>query len=378
MEISAEVQSLFDTIVATRRALHAMPELSEQEFKTSDYIAARLKAMGIRFRRIHTGLVADVRGEESGHTVGYRADIDALPVTEKSGEPFAAAVNMHACGHDGHTAMLLAFAELLTHCRPLYDTRLIFQFGEEGTGGAEKMIEAGALDGVDEIYAFHLCPELDKGKLASADGPLFAGTVEFDVTFTGLAAHCAAREQGRDALGAAVSFVSRLPEMNAGFSSNTLAHAGRLDAGTARNIVADRALVECTYRFFDPAHMEAGMMNAERVLTDITAATGVSHDLTVQSVYDPLIVDGRALRRLREVVTVETCAPRFTSEDFSAYCKRVPGCLAWLGIRDAKYGAPLHSDTFGFDEQALLYGVETFYRLSRARNRFIGGGRGKS
>lgn len=375
MEISAEVQSLFDTLVVTRRALHAMPELSEQEFKTSDYIAARLKALGIRFRRIHTGLVADVKGAESGHTVGYRADIDGLPIAEKSGEPFAAKENMHACGHDGHTAMLLALAELLTRYRPLYDARLIFQFGEEGSGGAEKMIEAGALDGVDEIYAFHLCPELDKGRLASADGPLFAGTVEFDVAFAGLAAHCAARAQGRDALLAAVSFVSRLPEMNAAFSSNTLAHAGRIEAGTARNIVADRALVECTYRFFDPVHMEAGMMNAERILTDISAATGVSHALTVRAVYDPLIVDGRALRRVKEVVNVEPCAPRFTSEDFSAYCKRVPGCLVWLGIRDEKYGAPLHADTFGFDEQALLYGVETFYRLSRARNRFIGAGK---
>lgn len=371
MEISAEVEELFGTLVSTRRALHAMPELSECEFKTGDYIAARLKSLGIRCRRVHTGVIADIKGEESGRTVGYRADIDGLPVKENTGLDFAAAENMHACGHDGHTAMLLTFAQLLTERRPLYNARLIFQFGEEGTGGAEKMIEGGALDGVDEIYAFHLCPELEKGRFASASGPLFAGTVEFDVIFSGVSAHCAVKERGRDALAAAAEFVSRLGEMNAAFRSNTLVHVGRLDAGTARNIVADRATAYCTFRFFDTAHMEAGMMNAERILGEITAATGVGHEIAVRTVYDPLIVDGTALRRVRDVAAIEECPPRYTSEDFSAYCKRVPGCLVWLGTKDENYTAPLHSDKFGFDERALLGGVEIYYRLSRARNAYV-------
>lgn len=371
MEISDEVQALFDTVKADRRALHQIPEVSEAEFKTSDYIAGRLKELGVKFRRIRTGLVADIKGTDGSRTVGYRADIDALPIAERTGEPFAAAENMHACGHDGHTAILLGLATLLTGRKPRYNARLIFQFGEEGAGGAEQMIENGCLDGVDEIYAFHVCPELPVGRFASAAGPLFAGTVEFDVKFAGQAVHCAVKEQGRDALAAAATFVARLGEMNRAFAVNTLVHAGKLTAGTARNVVADSALVECTFRFFDPQHMEAGMMNAERLLGEITEATGVEHDVIVHTVYDPLIVNGLALRRMRAVVEVEDCAPRYTSEDFSAYCKRVPGCLVWLGVRDENHTAPLHSDKFGLDERALLYGLEAFYRLSRVEYGFL-------
>lgn len=371
MDISNAVQSLSDTLVADRRALHAMPEPSECEFRTSDYIAGRLKALGLKTKRIHTGVVVDIKGKDTRRTVGYRADIDGLPIAERSGEPFAAQENMHACGHDGHAAILLGLAELLCAYKPCYNARLIFQFGEEGAGGADKMIAAGALDGVDEIYAFHVCPELPVGRFASAAGPLFAGTVEFDVDFTGVASHCASKSEGRDALAAAVAFVARLGEMNAAFASNTLVHAGRLTAGTARNVVADQATVECTFRFFDPAHMEAGMMNAERILTEITDRTGVQHAVTVHTVYDPLCVSGLALSRMRDVIEVEPCAPRYTSEDFSAYAKRVPGCLVWLGTRDEKYFAPLHSDKFGLDERALLYGLEAFYRLSQTETQCI-------
>lgn len=353
--------------VKIRRDLHRIPERSEQETETSRYICAYLDSLGVRYKRVGTGVYATIKGAKGNGTIGLRADIDALPIVERSGEAFAS-VNgaMHACGHDGHTTILLCLAKLLTENKPARDVRLIFQFGEEGAGGAEKMIEGGALRGVDEIYAFHLCPELEKGAFASAEGALFAGAVEFDVAFTGRAAHCADPEKGADALLAASSFVAELQDIIAPFRGNALIHAGRLTGGEARNIVADRAEVECTFRYFDVNDRERMAMRTEDKLVAISNRTGADHTLTVRCVYEPLIVSAYALSKFRTVAQVVPCAPRYTAEDFSAYCMRVPGCLVWLGIRDEKYRSPLHSDTFGFDETALLYGIEAFYKLVNA------------
>lgn len=364
MDISTPVNNLYAEAVRIRRDLHRMPELSEQEFETSRYIRAFLFKLGLRCKSVGTGLFTTVKGSEGKRTIGFRADIDALPIVEKSGEPFASDNGrMHACGHDGHTTMLLLLARLLVERRPRDNVRLIFQFGEEGAGGAERMIEGGALDGVDEIYAYHVCPELETGKFASSAGALFAGTAEFDVIFNGKAAHCADREQGLDALQAAAQFVAALPQIVEPIRGNALLHVGKLVAGSARNIVADHAEAAATFRFFDPADRENGMMRLERALVEITNRTGVDHTVVVDTVYEPLINSAYALDRFARVAEVEPCAPRYTAEDFSAYCMRVPGCMVWLGIRDSKYGSPLHSDTFGFDERALLYGVEAFYRL---------------
>ncbi len=366
MDISTPVKNLLDDAVSLRRDLHRIPEISECETQTSAYIRAELERIGLRVKSVGTGLYTTVKGTASDRrTIGFRADIDALPIVEKSGEPFASTNGcMHACGHDGHTTALLLLARLLTEHPPQHNIRLIFQFGEEGAGGAERMIEGGALDGVDEIYAYHVCPELEVGKFASAPGALFAGTVEFDVTFTGRASHCATREQGIDALHAAARLVRDLPEIVEPFRNNALLHVGKLTAGSARNIVADKAVAECSFRFFDEADRENGMMRLERKLVEITNATGADHTVVVHSVYRPLINSAYALERFKRFADVEEIAPRYTAEDFSAYCDKVPGCMVWLGIRDEKHTSPLHSDTFGFDEGALLYGIEAFYRLA--------------
>lgn len=369
MEISTPVQNLFEHAVTLRRALHRIPEVSEAEFKTSALIRAELERLKLRVKSVGTGLYTTIKGSEGRRTVGFRADIDALPIVEKSGVPFASDNGcMHACGHDGHTTVLLCLAKLLTEKQPIDNIRLIFQFGEEGAGGAERMIEGGALDGVDEIYAFHVCPELPIGRFASVAGALFAGTVEFDVTFSGKAVHCADREKGIDALHAAALFQIALPEIVQPIAGNTLLHMGKLDAGAARNIVADRAVAMCTFRFFDAADRETGMMRLEHKLVEITNLTGADHTVTVNTVYEPLINSAYALERFRRITEVEPIAPRYTAEDFSAYCLRVPGCMVWLGIGDEQFHAPLHADTFGFDERALLYGIEAFYRLATSRS----------
>lgn len=349
--------------VRVRRELHSMPELSSREFRTGEYIAERLTELGVAFRRAHTGLIADVAGGD-GKTVALRADFDGLPIKERTGLPFASTNGcMHACGHDGHTAMLLAAAKYLSSHKPAHNVRLIFQFGEEGDGGAETMIQRGALDGVDVIYAFHLCPDLDFGRVGTSPDTLFAGVAEFDVEFSGRSSHCAAKEEGVDALAAAVEFASVIDGAREEHK-NTLLHVGKLTAGSARNVVAGSAALECTFRFFDKADREPVLDNLRGLVRETDAKFGTRGKLTVKSVYPPLVCDARCVRVLSSLTDVVTMPGRYTSEDFAFYLERVPGCMAWLGVRDETHTSPLHSDTFDFDERVLAAGAELFIKLA--------------
>ena len=355
---------IYDYMIGVRRALHKMPERSGSEQKTSDFIYAELKSMGYKPKRIATGMICDVRGESSHAGIALRADIDGLPIVEKADCDYKSENGfMHACGHDGHTAMLLHIAKELRERKPIKDVRLIFQYGEEGEAGAEKMISGGAIDGVSEIFAFHLCPELEIGKVASCDGAMFAGVVEFDVEIFGKSCHCADKSRGSDALAAAAEFATISKGVNSDCINNTLFHIGALDGGTARNIVADRALLKCTLRYFDSADTDKLMMRLERMLIDVCNKFGTEHKVIVHAVYPPLVNNPASLSRLRKLADIEECAPKFTAEDFAFYLEKIPGCMCWLGCGDETHRSPLHSDTFGFDEKALEYGVKIYEKL---------------
>ena len=351
-------------LTKARQDLHKLAEPSECEHKTSDYIVSELKTWRHSFKRLHTGVVCNVKGKDASRTVAIRADMDALPIVEKGACAFRASGDcMHACGHDGHMAMALEMARQMQSKTPKYNTRIIFQFGEEGDGGADKMIGMGALDGVDEIFGFHMCPELPVGQVASTDGAMFAGTVEFDVTFGGKSCHCADASEGKDALKAAVRFCHDAQDCNADCRNNTVFHIGKLTGGTARNIVANNATAYCTLRYFDTAVMDKLMMRIEHILVAGDNAFGTEHTVTVNAVYPPLINNPASLAKVRRVCNVLPCAPRFTAEDFAFYLQKIPGCMLWLGCRDDMHTSPLHSDTFGFDERALLTGVDIYEKL---------------
>lgn len=346
-----------------RRRLHALPELSSCEYETSAYLGARLAELGYAPRAAHTGLIADVKGREGGRTIAFRADFDALPIRERTGLPFASANgNMHACGHDGHTAMLLGAAKHFAAHPPARDLRLIFQFGEEGDGGAATMIERGALDGVDEIYAFHLCPDLSKGKIGTNRAALFAGVVEFDVTFAGKSSHCAAKSEGADALAAAVDFVTAARPYSV--SDKTLVHAGKITGGSARNVVADAVKTECSFRYFAVSDRDRIVGDLRKLAAVCGAKYGARGELVIRAEYPPVVNDPACVDKLAGVTTIEEMPGRFTAEDFAFYLERVPGCMAWLGVRDEDHHSPLHSDTFDFDESVLAKGAETFIKLA--------------
>lgn len=358
------MENSLDYLISVRRKLHRLAELSGKEYNTCRFIASELSSFGYKPKTIATGVYCDI-GKGKGR-LAFRADIDALPIKENTsvtGVDFAAdGCVMHACGHDGHTANLLNLARILKGKAPI-PLRLIFQFGEEGIGGSVTMIEGGVLDGVDEIYALHLCPELEQGKVGYCYGGMFAGCVEFDVNISGVAAHCATPEKGADAIKAALD-VAIVAKRSAD-SNGLLLNLGRITGGAARNIVADSCKCEYTLRYYDRAKSESVMLDIERALIKSDETYGTSHELYTQAVYPPLINNALAVDKVRAVMG-DNAVPvphRNTAEDFSEYLLRVPGCMVWLGIKSDGHDSPLHSDTFSFDERALVTGTELFLKL---------------
>lgn len=346
-----------------RQALHQIPEKSCMEFKTSEYIEKALKSFKLKLSKIGTGIVCDIPGENNFIT-GIRCDMDALAITEKTDVEFASKNGfMHACGHDGHMAMVLVMAKILSEKKPKNSVRLIFQFGEESEGGAEVMVNEGAAKNLDEIFAFHLCPELEKGKIATSIGAIFAGAVEFDIEFQGLGAHCANREKGIDVFNAVNDFLNNQSSFNQRYKNNSLFHIGKITGGVARNVVADYAKLECSLRYFDENAREDIMMNIAKLLTSGDGKFGTSHKVLVREVYPPLINSAKAVARVKGVSECDECEPRYTAEDFAFFASVCPACMVWLGIKDEKYASGLHSDTFGFDEKALLLGVDILTKL---------------
>lgn len=355
-------------LTQTRRKLHAMAELSGAEYNTSAFIVEELKRFGYKPKTIGTGVYCDVgRG---GNRIAFRADIDALPITEDvtatGANGFAACGNvMHACGHDGHTANLLNVARIVGGKSDV-PLRFIFQHDEEVAGGSTLMIENGVLDGVTEAYALHLCPELEQGKIGYCYGAMFAGCCEFDLNIAGKSGHCAMPEACADAIKSAVYVATNaytLAEKH-GISVNL----GKMNGGYARNIISDNCAQEYTVRFYDMSVCENFMIDLERAALVSDDNNGTSHTITTVAVYPPLINHAIAVDRVRSVMGGSCVAvpPRNTAEDFSNFLEHTGGCMVWLGTKSEGRESPLHSKSFSFDEKALLTGTELFLKLIKS------------
>lgn len=355
-------------LTQTRRKLHALAEPSGAEYSTQAFIASELERFGYKPIKLGTGVYCDIGGGKN--RLAFRADIDALPIVENTDATGMAdcAANgfMHACGHDGHTANLLNVARLLGGSSDV-PLRLIFQFGEEDEGGSAFMIKHGVLDGVSEIYALHLCPELDEGKIGYCYGGMFAGCYEFDIDVAGKASHCAMREKGADAVLASLDIAAAATKAANG--AGLLLNLGKIAGGHARNIVADCCKSEYTLRFYETSKCEAVLLDIERAALAADDRYGTAHTISCKAMYNPLVNHALAVDKVRSAMGERCVAvpPRYTAEDFSDYLLEVPGCMVWLGVKAAGHDSPLHSDTFSFDERALSTGTELFMKLIDAR-----------
>ncbi len=371
---------LYSRLVALRRDLHAHPELSWQEVRTADQICRYLDQLGVAYLRdvAGTGIVAELPGAIAGPRIALRADIDALPVFEETGLPFASQSpgKMHACGHDAHTAMLLGAAEMLCRETLPAPVRLIFQPAEELGEGAPVMIAAGVLEDVAMIFGGHVDRHFPTGSIAVTDGPVNASSDAFSISITGKGGHAARPHETVDAVVVASLLVMALQtivsrEVNP--ASPSVVTVGRIDAGTVGNVIAGRALLEGSIRAQDPTVRLALQRAVERIAKSIGQLHGATVEFTLGSGTPPLVnpPESTAIaRRAAQAVVDAALVTRMETasmggEDFSYYLERTPGCYVRFGTaREGVPQFPAHSGSFDIDEQALAVGAAWFHAVA--------------
>ena len=370
-----------ENLIAHRRYLHAHPEPSFKEFNTREYIASVLKEAGLEPEVFEgsCGVVCRINGDRPGKRIAFRADIDALCLQEENDSevcPYRSRNDgvMHACGHDGHTAVLLAFAEALSAHRELISGEVvcIFQPAEETPpGGAAYLIQQGALDGVDEIYGMHLWPALDLGEVGYTHGAMMAAADMFEVVFTGPGGHGSQPHNSRDVLLAACSAVEQyqgIMSRQVAALDTAVVSVCRLSSGTAYNVIPDRAELAGTVRTFSEDVQSLIMEQIDRISHGIADMYGIGCEVNYQKGFPALInhatVVDNAIRSIsahtdRTPVSVQ---PVMIGEDYSLYIKEVPGAFFFVGCRNREKGidCAIHSPVYRMDEEALNAAFECF------------------
>lgn len=380
-EIKTLIQKHAGQIVQFRRDLHRIPETAYTESKTADYVAGVLRRLGLTVKTgiARYGVLAAQALPRSGKTLMLRSELDALPVSESTGLPFASTHDgaMHACGHDGHMAMVLGAATVLGELGEQLSGRIhfVFQPAEEGPGGAKPMIDAGIMDDppVDYVLGCHLWPAIDSGQVGVKAGPIMAAMDRFDLTITGRGGHGAMPHLCNDALDVGVQVVNALQrivsrQMNP--LSPTVVTVGRFCAGTTFNVIPETAELCGTTRTFDPDIWHAWPQRIERIVRGVCDAMGAGYRLDYQQGYPVTVNDEAMAVLIRDVAGAVVGAdhvvvpePSMGGEDMAFYLQRASGCFFFLGV-GTDGGAPLHSPHFDFPEEALLTGVEIYCRAA--------------
>lgn len=365
---------------ALRRELHRHPELAWQEHSSRDRIAARLQALGLSPRPMaSTGLVLDLPGRAEGPRVALRADTDALPIHEDTGLSFASEVPgvMHACGHDGHSAMLLGAAMSLQRDPAALPVRLLWQPAEEKGEGARAMIREGVLDGVGLIFGGHLDRRYPTGSLVVTEGAVNASTDVFAVSILGQEGHGARPHEAVDAIVVGSILVTALQtivsrEVNPGHPA--VVSVGRFSAGTAPNIIAGKAQLEGTVRAQDPAVREHLVRSICRIADAVGLMHGAKITVSVREGTPPVINTPEmtelarlaALRVVGAASITRLCSANLGGEDFACYLEKVPGAYIRIGGHMAgRDNPPAHSGRFDFDEDALPVGAAWLAEVAR-------------
>jgi len=374
-----------DDVIAWRRHLHRNPEVSFEEHETSAFVASTLEGFGVEISRpTETSVLGRLRGAADGPVVALRADIDALPIHEESGVDFASERPgaMHACGHDGHTAMLLGAAKTLAaEGVPHGEVRFIFQHGEElAPGGARELIAAGVMEGVDFVYGCHLWTPLAFGKVAAVPGDWMAAADFFEITLTGRGGHAGLPHTAVDTVACAAELVGSLQHIVARRIDPlqpAVVTIGSIHAGDAPNVIPGEAKLAGTARSFDPDVRSLIPKLIEEIGHGVAAAHGASFELRFVYGYRPVVNEAGATELVRSVVRDELVDldPIMGGDDFSAYLEEAPGCYAFVGAGGQAGGSggaaappmdyPHHHPRFVIDERALAIGTRLHVDVAR-------------
>ncbi|RHH70173.1 MULTISPECIES: M20 family metallopeptidase [Vagococcus] len=368
-------------LIQTRRWLHQHPELSLQEFETTAFIKKELDKMGVAYDTpLETGVVAYIKGT-GDKSIAFRADIDALPIHEENNLDYRSQVDnvMHACGHDGHITMLLAFVKQvkeLSKVSPLKSTvYFIFQPAEETYGGANILLNQYQFDMTPSfVFGLHMMPDEKEGVIVSKPGPITASATEYRFFVKGLSAHVANKEQGHSAGEALLTILNQLSQLQqyhlAGLHQN-IVHIGSFKSGEAINTVPSNAYLEGTIRTYSQEDLDIVKEQMTKIKQASELLTNCSVDLVFAEGYPSTINDVTAYDLMKDasedtsLTWVEKDEPYLFGEDFSFYQQLAPSSFAFLGCRneDKGYVTGLHTSTLNFDERVLAKGVELYTSL---------------
>lgn len=391
--LRALIRAELPELIAIRRDLHRHPELMFEEHRTAGVAARELKALGLEHKTgmaRGTGVLGHLPASDGGDrpAVALRADMDALPIREATGKEYASCTEgvMHACGHDGHTTILIGAARVLAklETRPNPVT-FIFQPAEEGGAGGEKMCDDGALLGagggglgtpVARVFGLHGWPQLPLGTVATRPGPMLAATDDFTVTITGEQAHAAYPHLSRDPIVASAHLITQLQTIVSRTTSPAdmvVCTVGTIHAGTANNVIPRSVVMTGTIRTLTPATQASAREAFLRIIEQGAATLGCRAEVAWDDGYPATINDAGLAERVLEIAaeavgperTLRVANPSMGGEDFSYYGRHVPACFYFLGLRAGEGPVPqLHQPEFDFNDDAIATGVEMMCRLA--------------
>jgi hippurate hydrolase len=361
-----------------RRDLHKIPELSLKEYKTSQYLKDTLTEMGYTpFSLLETDVLVFIDNHKE-ETVAFRSDIDALPVLEETGVDFLSTHkgNMHACGHDGHMAMLLTFADYLKDKQDKLNTNilLIFQPAEESIGGAKLLVDKGLLSSynVQKVFGIHLFPEIPQGTIASRSGEFMARASEVTIKIKGKTAHGAMPQLGIDSnivLAKLLLDFQTIQTRNLSPLEYSIITFGRIEGGTVRNVISDLGVLEGTVRAFNNDTFDTIIHTMKQICHGYEQSYGVTIDFHNTEGYLPVINDPALYKEFKQAIKGipyhEFDKPLMIAEDFSFYQNEIPGVFFFVGTKNEELGYihSLHNSKFNFDEEALLLGVKAYKQI---------------
>ena len=381
VKILPGVNAIKNEIIANRRDFHKHPELGFEEHRTAKVIADKLQSYGIKVRTGigKTGVIGDLIGKTEGKTIALRADMDALPVQETSDVIYKSQNNgvMHACGHDGHMAMLLGAAKILSQSKDRLsgNIRFIFQPAEEEEGGARYMIADGCLENVDEIYGMHLWNFQPYGEIGVKSGAIMAAADIFDIAIKGVGGHGAAPQGTVDAIVTASNLIMSLQTIvsrNTDPLESTVITVGKIEGGNGFNIIADEVKLRGTVSAMTEENRLMVKTRMLEIIDGVAKSTGAIIEIDYQDGYPPTINDVDAsqvvVQATNKIVSKEAIEPYLTmgAEDFSYYLQKIPGCFFFIGSAPSDkepMSVPHHCSHFDIDERALLVGTSIFVQL---------------
>ncbi|RAV08173.1 amidohydrolase [Paenibacillus contaminans] len=378
-QLLAKAEAVQDQVIQWRRRLHQHPELSFHESNTALYIEETLRSIGQMevSRPTSTSVMARLIGSRPGKTLAIRADIDALPIEENTGLPFASDNPgvMHACGHDGHTAIVLGVAKVMAENSDTLEgeIRFIFQHAEElPPGGAEEMIATGVMDGVDAVIGAHLQSPVEVGKVGVVAGPMLASPDTFTITVLGKGGHAAEPHKTIDSIAIGAQLVTNLQHL-ASRAFNPMdplvVSVTKFIGGHTHNVIPGSVELCGTVRCMDPALREELPKRMEKIIEGITQAHGATYEFRYDYGYRPLINNEEVTRVVAESVrelygedALYTIKPSMSADDFSAYLHLAPGTYFNIGAGNKEKGIvhPHHHPQFTIDEGSLLIGMKVF------------------